>query len=117
MRLTLSLGILLCVGYYAYRHAPLPFVAGWWTAQAWDDPLHKRHRIADGLLLAGRLVGRSRTEVVAFLGEPSPTAYFDDWQLVYNLGAERGWLSIDSEWLVMRTAGDGRIVEAAIVRD
>ena len=51
------------------------------------------------------------------LGEPPTTEYFTDWNLVYNLGAERGFLSIDSEWLVLRTDQSGVVIQAAIVRD
>ena len=34
--------------------------------------------------------------------EPRSTEYFRDWSLVYNLGRERGFMAIDSEWLVVR---------------
>lgn len=35
------------------------------------------------------------------LGEPSPPGHFKDWDVTYNLGAERGFFSIDSELLVI----------------
>jgi hypothetical protein len=73
--------------------------------------------MADRLLADGTLIGRTRAEVVAMLGEPPPTPYFNDWDLVYRLGMERGYISIDSEWLVARLGPDGRVVQARIVTD
>ena len=102
---------------YAAFFGPLPFVRSWWQADDWLDPLHKRHRIADGLLLTGTLVGKSRAEIVAMLGEPPKTDYFEDWSLVYMLGSERGLFSIDSEWLAMRLDITGAVTQAAIVKD
>jgi len=57
------------------RIAPLPLIAAWWRAgeQHWSDPLHRRHRIADWLVLSDRLIGHSREDVVTLLGEPPPT--------------------------------------------
>jgi hypothetical protein len=99
--------------------APLPFVSSWWEAGAnnWGDPLKKRHRMADWLLLSHSLVGKNRTELVRLLGAPPETDYFRDWDLVYPLGAERGFISIDSEWLVVRLNERGEAVDARIVRD
>ena len=105
------------LSYYGVYRCPLPFVQSWWATEEWNDPYHRRHRIADGLLLSGLLVGRSRADVVELLGEPPPTSYFRDWQLVYNLGAERSWLSIDSEWLVLRVDRSNIVREARLVRD
>jgi hypothetical protein len=105
--------------YWMAADAPLPFIAAWWRAgeQHWSDPLHRRHRIADWLILSDRLIGHSREDVVTLLGEPPPTEYFKEWDMVYLLGAERGFISIDSEWLVLRL-DDRRVVrEARIVGD
>jgi hypothetical protein len=107
----------LGVLYYLVALAPLPFVASWWSSVEWGDDWHRRQRIADGLLLRGALVGKSRTEIVDLLGEPPPTPYFADWSLVYNLGSERSFIGIDSEWLVLRIGSTGVVTEAAIVRD
>jgi hypothetical protein len=105
---------------YAAFFGPLPFVRSWWQAADYDyaDLLHKRHRIADGLLLTGALVGKSRAEIVAMLGEPTETNDFsEEWGLVYMLGSERGLFLIDSEWLVVRMDIMGSVQQAAIVRD
>jgi hypothetical protein len=73
--------------------------------------------MADWLVVTHSLVSLSRAEVVVKLGEPPPTDYFKDWSMVYILGSERGFMSIDSEWLVLRLDGAGRVSEVALVRD
>jgi hypothetical protein len=90
-------------------------------AVAWNDQTQVREgvrlKMADRLLARRTLIGRTRAEVVELLGEPSPTAYFAEWDLVYWLGPERGYFSIDSEWLVVRLGEDGRVADNRIVRD
>ncbi|MCA8941104.1 MAG: hypothetical protein KDB80_00975 [Planctomycetes bacterium] len=76
-----------------------------------------RRGMADRMLADEVLLGRSRAEVVALLGEPPPTAYFSEWDLVYWLGPERGLISVDSEWLVIRLGRDGCVCQAGLVRD
>jgi hypothetical protein len=92
-------------------------------AAAWRDeelvrgPRAVRGCMVDALLAEGRLTGRPREAVVALLGEPRPTGYFREYDLVYWLGPERGFMSIDSEWLVMRLDRGGRVREAGLVTD
>lgn len=90
---------------------PLPFDRGVWDAQAesWNDDKHRRHRMADWLVRKGKLSGLTRVEVVALLGEPPATRYFQAYDLVYNLGSERGFVSIDSEWLLLKLDNAGRV--------
>jgi hypothetical protein len=76
-----------------------------------------RLRMVDSLLRRHRLVGMSRAEIAALLGTPHPTEYFRNYDLVYWLGPERGFISIDSEWLVIRFDSNDRVAEARIVRD
>lgn len=76
-----------------------------------------RHRMADWLVSSKQLIGKSRKEVVAMLGEPPSTNYFNGWSMVYNLGAERGYISIDSEWLLLRIGETGLVTEAPVGRD
>ncbi|MBY0459975.1 MAG: hypothetical protein K2V38_21875 [Gemmataceae bacterium] len=87
----------------------------------WQDEAQVRQglrlEMADRLVARGTLVGKTQDEVVELLGEPPPTAYFADWDLVYWLGPERAYFSIDSEWLVLRLGADGRVVDNRIVRD
>lgn len=76
-----------------------------------------RQAMADRLLARRTLVGKTRAEIVDLLGEPPPTEYFKEWDLVYRLGMERGFISIDSEWLVLRLGTDGRVAEARLLTD
>ncbi len=88
---------------------------------AWRDkaliPQGIRLGMADRLLARGTLLGKTRAEVVAMLGEPPETEYFREWHLVYWLGPERGFFGIDSEWLVAQIGSDGRVAECRLVRD
>lgn len=88
---------------------------------AWQDKTQVekgiRLEMADRLIARARLINKTRAEVVEMLGEPPPTSYFADWDLVYWLGPERGYFSIDSEWLVLRLGESGRVVDNRIVRD
>lgn len=106
--------------------AALIFRRVWFPGRAFDSVMWQnqaqvyqgvRLEMADRLIARGTLVGRTRAEVVALLGEPPPTGYFAEWDLVYWLGPERGLISIDSEWLVLRLGADGRVVENRLVRD
>ncbi len=76
-----------------------------------------RHRMADRLIASHELMGRSRQEVVDKLGPPLQTNYFAEWDMRYHLGAERGFMSIDSEWLLLRLSESGVVVEASLGRD
>jgi hypothetical protein len=80
-----------------------------------DDPI--RLRMVDDLLRRYRLRGMREDELIALLGRPPKTNYSSDYQLVYWLGPERGFISIDSEWLAVRIGPDQRVIEARIVRD
>jgi hypothetical protein len=76
-----------------------------------------RLQMADDLVASRALRGLRRDAVVALLGPPTRTDKWRNWDLVYWLGAERSYISIDSEWLVLRAGPDGRVNEAKIVRD
>src|ERR1700731_3445901 len=65
--------------------------------------------MADDLVSNKKLIGLARQEVVARLGEPPKTEYFKEFDLVYYLGPERGFISIDSEWLLLNLGPDGRV--------
>jgi hypothetical protein len=88
----------------------------------WNESLDRqddaiRLRMVDDLLRRYRLRGRREDELIALLGKPPKTDYFSDYQLVYWLGPERGFISIDSEWLAVRIGPDHRVTDARIVRD
>jgi outer membrane protein assembly factor BamE (lipoprotein component of BamABCDE complex) len=85
----------------------------------WRDERQESARLemADRIVARRMLDGKARSEVVAMLGEPPKTGYFSDWDFVYRLGMERGFISIDSEWLVVRFDANDRVSEYRIVRD
>ena len=88
-------------------------------AAGWNDknlPASVRLQMADDLIRTHRLDGMTRGEVIALLGAPPKTPYFNDYEVVYLLGPERGVMRIDSEWLVVKFGRDGR-AEARIARD
>ena len=76
-----------------------------------------RIRMVDDLLRRHRFGGMSREQVTAMVGEPDKTNYFSDWDMVYWLGPERGFMGIDSEWLVFRLDGEEKVSEYQIVED
>ena len=86
--------------------------AAWRAAQ----PEGVRLKMADDMIAHNRLMGKSLHEVIDWLGIPPQTEYFKDYDYVYLLGRERGFISIDSEWLVIKIKED-KVIEAKIMRD
>lgn len=119
IKLIFALAALTLVGAYLFLRSPLPLVSSWWSADSyeWNDPLQKRHRIADWLLMTKTLEGLSRTEIERLLGPANETSYFREWTMVYQLGRERGFIAIDSEWLVIDLDHSGVATEYQIVHD
>lgn len=76
-----------------------------------------RQGMVDGFLQNHNPVGLTREEVVELLGEPPETTYFSDYDLVYWVGIERGFIRIDSEWLVIRIDDNEKVTEARLVSD
>lgn len=107
--------------------AGLLFVRAVWypgrafDAAKWNDDTQiergVRLAMADRLVARRTLIGKIRSEVVSLLGEPPPTGYFASWDMVYHLGPERGFMSVDSEWLVLKMGAEARVIECRIVRD
>jgi hypothetical protein len=87
----------------------------------WQDPARVKQgvrlKMADRLVAWRTLQGKTRQQVVDLLGKPSDEGYFRHWDLVYWLGPERGFISIDSEWLVARLGNDDRVIDCRIVTD
>jgi hypothetical protein len=73
--------------------------------------------MADDLLRRGALKRMTRSEVVSLLGPPLDTPYFKGTDMIYMLGPERGWLSIDSEWLLIDLDQRGRVASARLATD
>ncbi len=117
--LIIALAVLAVIAVIAVRCVWFPGRA--FDPNVWKDEAQVRQGVrlemADRLIARGTLLGKTRDEVMQQLGEPPPTGYFADWDMVYWIGPERGYFSIDSEWLVLRLGEDGRVVENRIVRD
>ena len=86
--------------------------------EKWISDPENRTRIVDDLLSDYELVGMTEEEIRALLGgHDNESGYFlQEDRLGYWLGPERGWISIDSEWLVLDFA-DGVVADAFITRD
>jgi len=115
--LVVAVGLLTLAAIHFWKARPLPFDRAVWNAEVADLEDNRRHRMADWLVQRRRLIGMSRAEVISTLGEPTVTSHFRKYDLVYVLGNERGWMSIDSEWLLMRLDDAGRVSAAEIARD
>lgn len=92
----------------------LPFDSAKWKAGNENDI---RLRMVDSLLRKYDLSGNTKAEILALLGEADNTGYFRNYDLVYRLGAERGFISIDSEWLLFRLDTNNTVKEYRIVSD
>ena len=93
-----------------------PFDKTVWQGQK-DFRDDVRIRMVDDLLRRHDFHSKTRHQVTAVLGEPDETDYFKEWDMVYWLGPERGFMSIDSEWLVIQLDDDKKVTEYRIVRD
>lgn len=87
----------------------------WKQAEKAED--YPRLAMVDSLIQSGQLDRKTQDEVLALLGRPTDTNYFSDWDAVYWLGPERGFLRLDSEWLVLRFDAEGRVSDYQLVRD
>ena len=121
-----STALLLVVSVWAALHFLSPmsrcdvrrFTPALWQDRAASQfPRAIRGCLVDDLMAQTPLRGRSRADIVALLGEPPKTDYFKDYDLVYWLGPERGLISIDSEWLVIRLDALGRVSDFRLVTD
>jgi outer membrane protein assembly factor BamE (lipoprotein component of BamABCDE complex) len=79
-----------------------------------SDP--QRLYMVDDLMSRFQLEGKTQQEITDLIGKPQPTSYFHEYEYVYWLGPERGFISIDSEWLCLKFK-NGVVSEARILRD
>ncbi len=89
----------------------------WRDASLTLEPAHVRLCMVDNLLAQNLLLGKSRAEVVELLGQPEPQNGSSGYELVYLLGPERGFISIDYEWLVIQLDGAGQVSDARLMTD
>lgn len=103
------------LGVIVYRSVSRPrFDSEVWKSVSDNDP--GKLAMVDDLLAQNILVGMTRPEIDALLGTPPQTSYFRDFDYVYWLGPERGFISIDSEWLCIDFDKDV-VVDARLMRD
>ena len=93
----------------------LSFESAGWIA-ATDATDRTRYRMHRDLLRRHQVTGMTRPEVVGLLGPPTETDKFQEWDLVYWMGPEPG-LGVDSIWLLLRLAPDGRVAEHQVLTD
>ena len=68
------------------------------------------------LLARGLLEGRTLTQATELLGPPTDTSHFADQGPCWYLGAEPGFMSIDSAWLLLDVEGE-RVTGGRILTD
>jgi len=75
--------------------------------------------MVDHLISSGRLEGLTRSEVVELLGPPNQESYFSSvaHDMHYHLGPERGFIRIDSEWLLIAFGENGKVSRYWLARD
>jgi len=93
------------------------FDEGAWKASEGNGTNPVRIRMVDDLLSRHSFLGMTRDQVTGIIGDPDKTDYSEDWNMVYWLGPERGFMSIDSEWLVFQWDGQKKVTGYRIVRD
>ncbi len=92
-------------------------------AAQWNDPtlstepIHVRLCMVDDLLAKYLLLGRPQKGVIELLGPPETQNGFADYDMVYRLGPERQFISIDYEWLVIKLDAAGHVNDAAVLTD
>lgn len=91
--------------------------AEWRKSLAQESRDEIRLRMVDDLLDRHVLRGKTRGEIEALLGTPPRTNYFPEYDYVYWLGPERGFIRIDSEWLGLKFDGSGRVSKVSLLRD
>lgn len=96
---------------------PIYRMRHYFTPQKWIQNEEKRVEIVDDMLNRYSLIGMGKEEVVELLGiETSSTIEGNQEELIYYLGPERGFMSIDSEWLIL-TIKDHKVSAIEITTD
>lgn len=114
---------ILLFGTYSYQSLcehlhRMPFDStSWQDSKQVDSEDPVRIRMVDDLIRSRRLDRRSRAEVEKLLGKPTETEYFKEYDWMYWLGPERGFMGIDSEWLAISFDSSGVVQTYRLVRD
>ncbi|MCT6914678.1 MULTISPECIES: hypothetical protein [Bacillus] len=84
----------------------------------WLHAEEKRVHMVDDLMQKYKLTGKSNEEITKLLGAPTETRNGEEGITTsYYLGNERGFISIDSEQLVLQFDRNGRVMKYEILRD
>ena len=118
MKLTLRAkwASILCIALVAL--ATLALWQSTFSSSRWrsaDLTTQTRNRMVEDLIESRILVGKSRTQVTELLGPVTETVKFADWDMVYVLGPQDGY--IDHAWLVLRTDKREAVAEQKVVYD
>jgi len=109
---TMAVVAALLLGYWWFSDSRFDSAA--WKSVSGNDA--SKLTMVDDLLAQYQLVGMERAEIDELLGVAPDTPYFADFDYVYWLGPERGFISIDSEWLCIDFTNDV-VVDARLMRD
>ena len=103
---------------FARQAQNVPFDSEVWKVAVENNPQDgtARRQMIDSLLASNKLLDLSQSKVIQLLGRPERTsesgAAFN-----YYLGNERGYISIDSEWLRLEFDAEGRVSDIRIAVD
>ncbi|MBD2424976.1 hypothetical protein [Phormidium sp. FACHB-1136] len=82
------------------------------------EPPYLRSCMVDNLLAQELLLQKTTAEVIALLGTPETLEHgFTEYDLVFVVGPERSFISIDYEWLLLNLDQRGRVEEARLMTD
>jgi len=100
------------------QQASMPFEPAMWAdEEALRQRPNLRRSMANDLMDNHLSKGMSRQDVIALIGHPTDTGHFQDRDLVYRLGDEGGYISVDSAWLVIDLDEAGKVTGFETVTD
>lgn len=111
--LLLAVGLIISINHTKIRFDSLK----WKQSGQLNQNSYPRLQMADALIRDRTLYGKTKTEVIQLLGEPSKDGYFRSHDLVYWLGPSRDWLNVDSEWLLIQLDDSDRVIKCELGRD
>lgn len=89
----------------------------WIDTKVYYDEPYIRIKMVDDLVTNHLSKGISRLQVIELLGEQTETKKMQEYDLVYWLGMEKSFISIDSLWLVIKFDKEDRLTEFKILTD
>lgn len=117
----ITIGIVFGVGFYALmgRHSRQPFDSEAWKKAGVSNACLRKGMLFD-LRKKHELTGLSREQIVELLGQPDRVGRYVkaglDKDFNYDLGAEKGFISIDREWLTIKLES-GKVSEVLVTTD